>query len=159
MRVSLMRKLWKAGDVMSNVLKIRCVICEEVKDEEEFQNKKSYMGKDRRCKLCKNEADKQWRLNNSRHIQEYQRSRRYNITPEDFDNMLKKQGGTCANEACNYGLDGDQHKLFVDHCHETGTIRGLLCLWCNSAEGFLKGNPEVAQGLIDYMKKHNLKTK
>jgi hypothetical protein len=33
-----------------------------------------------------------------------------------------------------------------------------LCRWCNSAEGFLKSDTEVAQGLIDYMKKHNLKT-
>ena len=158
MRVSLMRKLWK-GDVMSNVLKIRCTMCDEVKDEEEFQNKKnSYLGRDRRCKLCKNKADKQWRLDHPGHAQDYHLYKTYNITPEDFDNMLKKQGGTCANKACNYGLD-DDHKLFVDHCHETDTVRGLLCLWCNSAEGFLKGNPEVAQGLINYMKKHNIKTK
>ena len=48
MRVSLMRKLWK-GDVMSNVLKIRCIMCDEVKDEEEFNNNKSSkLGKDRR---------------------------------------------------------------------------------------------------------------
>jgi hypothetical protein len=80
----------------------------------------------------------------------------YNLTVEEYDNMLNKQGGTCANEACNYGLD-DDHKLYVDHCHKTGTVRGLLCLWCNSAEGYLKGSPEVAQGLINYMKKHNNK--
>lgn len=144
---------------MSNVLKIRCTICEKVKDEDKFSKKSnSFLGKDRRCKLCKNEAHKQWRLNNSKHIQDYHLNKAYNITSEDFDNMLKKQGGTCANEACNYGLD-DDHKLFVDHCHETDTVRGLLCHWCNSAEGFLKGSPEIALGLIDYMKKHNLKTK
>ncbi len=42
-----MRKLWKAGDVMSNVLKIRCQICEEVKDEEEFHNEvRTLLGKE-----------------------------------------------------------------------------------------------------------------
>jgi len=148
MRVSLMRKLWKAGDVMSNVLKIRCQICEEVKDEEEFHNKaNSYLGRDKRCKPCKKVM---------RHEQHLMME--YGLTVEEYDNMLIQQKGTCANEACNYGLD-DDHTLFVDHCHETNMVRGLLCHWCNSAEGFLKSNTEVAQGLINYMKKHNLKTK
>jgi len=133
---------------MSNVLKIRCLICAEVKDEEEYHNKSnSYLGRDRRCKPCKAEL---------RH--EYHLISEYNMTIEEHDNMLKTQGGTCANEACNYGKDED-HVLFVDHCHETNMVRGLLCHWCNSAEGFLKSSPKVAQGLIDYMKKHNLKTK
>jgi hypothetical protein len=142
-----MRKLWKAGDVMSNILKIRCIICEEVKDEEEFHNKtNSYLGRDKRCKSCKKV------LRHAIHLKH-----EYGMTVEEYDELLEKQGRTCANKACNYGMD-DDHKLFVDHCHETGVVRGLLCLWCNSAEGYLKGNPKVAQGLIDYMKKHNLKT-
>jgi hypothetical protein len=142
-----MRKLWKTGEVVSNILKIRCLICDEVKDEEDFHKKgNSYLGRDRRCSSCKKEARPAVHLMNE-----------YGMTLEDFDNMLKEQGGTCANQACTYGLD-DDHKLFVDHCHTTNVVRGLLCHWCNSAEGFLKSSPEVAQGLIDYMKKHNLKT-
>jgi hypothetical protein len=145
MRVSLMRKLWKGGD-MSNVLKIRCTICDKVKDEDEFhKHGSSYLGRDRRCSACKKEMRPAVHLKHE-----------YGMTLEEYNELLEKQGGTCANEACNYGLD-DDHKLFVDHCHETGTVRGLLCLWCNSAEGYLKGSPEVAQGLINYMKKHNNK--
>jgi hypothetical protein len=129
---------------MSNKLKIRCTICGEVKDEDGFHNKaNSKLGRDRRCKPCKAEI---------RH--EYHLSSEYNLTVEEYDNMLNEQGGTCANESCNYGLD-DDHKLYVDHCHATGTVRGLLCHWCNSAEGYLKSSPEVAQGLLNYMKKHN----
>ena len=143
-----MRKLWReGGNKMSNVLKIRCLICDEVKAEEEFHKKgNSYLGRDRRCSSCKKE------LRPAVHLMT-----QYGMTLEEFDVMLKEQGGTCANQACTYGKD-DDHKLFVDHCHETNVVRGLLCHWCNSAEGFLKGSPEVAQGLIDYMKKHNLKT-
>jgi hypothetical protein len=149
-----MRKLWKGGN-MSNVLKIRCQACEEVKDEEEFYNKtNSKLGRSRTCKPCDREASKQWNLNNPERKLSTNLKWRYNITLEEFEEMLKKQGGTCANEACNYGLD-DDHKLFVDHCHETGIVRGLLCRWCNTAEGYLKGNPEVAEGLIKYMRKHN----
>ncbi len=129
---------------MSNIVKIRCTICDEVKDEDEFYNKSnSFLGKDRRCKPCSIER---------RH--EYHLMSEYNLTVEEYENMLNEQEGTCANEACNYGLD-DDHKLYVDHCHATGTVRGLLCHWCNSAEGYLKSSPEVAQGLLNYMKKHN----
>ena len=143
MRVSLMRKLWKGGN-MSNVLKIRCSTCEEVKDEEEFYvETTSHLGRKRSCKAC---------------YVNMNRENRYGISSEDYDKILKKQGGTCANEACSYGLD-DDHKLYVDHCHETNVVRGLLCHWCNTAEGYLKGSPEVALGLINYMKKHNIKTK
>jgi len=146
MRVSLMRKLWKGEYQMSNILKIRCTICDEVKDEKEFHNKSnSYLGRDRRCSACQKERRPAAHL---MHV--------YGLTLEEHDEMLKKQGGTCANEACNYGLDED-HKLFVDHCHETDTVRGLLCHWCNSAEGFLKSDPEVAKGLTKYMRKHTLK--
>ena len=87
MRVSLMRKLWKTGEVVSNILKIRCLICDEVKNEEDFHEKgNSYLGKDRRCKTCKIEVSKQWHLDNPGH-----HLKKYNITLEDFDNMLKKR--------------------------------------------------------------------
>ena len=146
MRVSLMRKLWKGEYQMSNILKIRCTICDEVKDEKEFHNKlNSYLGRDRRCSTCKK------KMRPAVHLMH-----EYGITLEEYNKLLEKQGGTCANEACNYGLDED-HKLFVDHCHKTDTVRGLLCHWCNSAEGFLKSDPEVAKGLIKYMRKHTLK--
>jgi len=149
-----MRKLWKRERQMSNTLKIRCIMCGEIKDEEEFHLKgNSHLGRDRRCKPCKKELSTQWRLENPGNY-----LKKYNLTLEEFDEMVKKQGGTCANEACNYGLDED-HKLMVDHCHETDIVRGLLCHWCNSAEGFLKSDPEVAEGLIKYMRKHNGSTK
>ena len=137
-----MRKLWKEEHYMSNVLKIRCTICDKVKDEEEFhKHSNSHLGRDRRCKPCKTD---------------YHLYRKYDITVKEYDEMLEKQGGTCANEACNYGL-GEDHKLVVDHCHKTDAVRGLLCHWCNSAEGFLKSSPEVAKGLLKYMEKHTQK--
>ena len=80
-----MRKLWK-GDVMSNVLKIRCTICEEVKDEENFHNEvRTSLGKRKTCKSCTNEASRQWRLNHPGwHL------KKYNITLEDLEVKQKK---------------------------------------------------------------------
>lgn len=135
------------------MLRIKCMICEKVKPEVEFHDMfTTNLGKDRRCKSCCKIRAKEWRKNNPG----YWDLHKYNLSIEDKEAILKEQGGTCANTACDYGLD-DNHKLFIDHDHETGKVRGLLCSWCNLAEGHLKGSYEIAEGLAKYMRKHNVK--
>ena len=131
--------------------RIRCTRCKEWKGGDQFHNKaNAKLKKSRTCKDCAKVYATQWRKDNPG----YQAQHRYNLSIEDIAKMLKDQGGTCANDACDYGKD-DDHKLFIDHDHETGKVRGLLCAWCNTAEGYLKGSPELAVGLIRYMRKHN----
>jgi hypothetical protein len=66
----------------------------------------------------------------------YERSRqlkrRYGITVEDYDRMLEGQGGVCAlcKETCSKGT-----RLCVDHDHDSGRVRGLLCDSCNRGLG------------------------
>ena len=62
---------------------------------------------------------------------------RYGIEIAEYDAMLEAQGGLCA--ICRLPPDGTSRggRLFVDHCHETGKIRGLLCNKCNLAVGYL----------------------
>lgn len=59
---------------------------------------------------------------------------RFGLDPEDYEEMLEKQDGRCA--ICGSLPDG-QH-LSVDHNHETGDVRGLLCQPCNLALGHLE---------------------
>ena len=56
---------------------------------------------------------------------------KYNLTYEDYANMLKAQNNSCA--ICKRGSDksGKQINLAVDHNHTTGATRGLLCTKCN----------------------------
>lgn len=54
--------------------------------------------------------------------------RRYGLTKERYEAMLLAQDGRCA--CCGYPPTGS-HALGVDHCHETGRVRGLLCKVCN----------------------------
>ena len=53
--------------------------------------------------------------------------RKYGLSPEDVDGMLRDQGGCCA--ICSLPFDGKTPH--VDHDHTTGIVRGLLCARCN----------------------------
>jgi len=50
-------------------------------------------------------------------------------------------------------MDEKRHsmKLVVDHCHEGGQVRGLLCHNCNRALGLLKDDVDTLQKAIDYL--------
>lgn len=80
--------------------------------------------------------------------------RRYGISLNDFNELLKHQNDTCG--ICKkeeIGFYGDKKKtLSVDHCHKTGKIRGLLCGKCNTALGLVDENPETLIEMIMYLK-------
>lgn len=61
--------------------------------------------------------------------------RKYGITLAEYDQMLEEQHGVCA--ICG-GADPSGRRLAVDHDHETGKVRGLLCTSCNTRLGFLE---------------------
>jgi RNA polymerase subunit RPABC4/transcription elongation factor Spt4 len=74
----------------------------------------------------------------------------YNLTPDDYDAMLEKQGGVCA--VCKGGNDSNRwSRLVVDHDHENGKVRGLLCDTCNRAIGLMKDNPLLVFGAYRYL--------
>lgn len=78
----------------------------------------------------------------------------YGITLKQRDALAKKQGGVCA--VCkSIGKDG---KLNVDHDHETGRVRGLLCTGCNVALGAIKEDPNTLKALYRYLRKNALVT-
>jgi len=72
----------------------------------------------------------------------------YGITPEDYDAMAAMQNNTCAicESECATG-----YRLAVDHEHETGRIRGLLCMHCNSGIGNLRDSIPRLQAVIRYL--------
>src|ERR1700759_155298 len=66
--------------------------------------------------------------------------RRYGLDIEQFANLLDTHSNRCA--IC--GKKNVRNKeLCVDHCHGTGTVRGLLCNNCNTGLGMFMDNPEL----------------
>jgi hypothetical protein len=84
--------------------------------------------------------------------------RRYKITVEDFEQMLLEQNGRCANPGCLTTEPGGRGDFSVDHDHATGKVRGLLCLACNCAAGYLRDDPGKMRGLAVYVEDHRAKS-
>lgn len=73
----------------------------------------------------------------------------YGITENDYDKMFLKQNGKCA--ICKKESD---KKFNIDHCHEIGKVRGLLCWSCNMAIGYFKDNINSLNNAIKYLKNY-----
>lgn len=74
----------------------------------------------------------------------------YGITLETFDAILAEQKGRCA--ICRTPRPGKKG-WHVDHDHETGQVRGILCFGCNVSLGHFKDSPEVLANAIEYLTK------
>ena len=72
--------------------------------------------------------------------------RLYGLSREDFNVMYHQQGGTCAIDTC------DRKAVHVDHCHETGRVRGLLCAYCNVRLECVE-NPTWLEAAQEYLAK------
>jgi hypothetical protein len=73
---------------------------------------------------------------------------RYGITEEDYNLMLENQNNCCA--ICKKESD---IKLSVDHCHQSGAVRGLLCKKCNLGLGYFKDDTTTIKEAIKYLNK------
>ena len=93
---------------------------------------------------------------------------RYGITEEDYEELLVKQKYSC--KICGQKPDKNQtlpdknqtlpdkgqtkpdKPLYVDHCHQTKAIRGLLCHKCNIALGHMNDDPEQLERAANYLR-------
>jgi hypothetical protein len=82
----------------------------------------------------------------------YHLGKKFGITPEQYDEMLEAQGGGCA--ICRRP-PRDDISLHVDHDHETGAVRGLLCFRCNNSLGDLNDDAGLLQAAANYLDAHD----
>lgn len=139
------------GSTEKHVSSYSCVSCNTKRNLHKLYNKElmaPYRTKEKSSKKLKT-----WRVKNPEKLEEqYHRKRlaKYNITQETFDNMLLTQEGKCA--IC---ADTLTEKFTVDHNHDTGKVRGLLCYKCNSGIGLLKDSVELLSLAIKYLNERN----
>ena len=89
---------------------------------------------------------REWRKKNPLRAKEHDLRKR-GLTLTKYEALLTKQNGLCA--ICK---QKDQHfGLAVDHCHDTGEIRGLLCSQCNRGLGLFRDDPGRLQAAIHYL--------
>lgn len=71
------------------------------------------------------------------------------MTLDDLEDMRSAQGHRCA--MCNSEEEASPRGvLYIDHDHDTGAVRGLLCSNCNSAFGMFKEDVGVLEMVIRY---------
>lgn len=108
------------------------------------------------CKECQSKRMKKWNDANKERKKilnrNYKLKNDFNLTTEQFDELLQKQGGVCA--VCKNPNNVEGRELSVDHCHSTGTIRGLLCQKCNVALGLLNEDESIIFNLLEYLQEY-----
>ncbi len=88
--------------------------------------------------------------NDVRNRKNYKLKVKYGITIDQYEDMLEKQGGVCA--ICHKS-NGDI-PLGVDHDHETGKVRGLLCNKCNLILGMIKDDIDLLIIMEQYLESY-----
>ncbi len=81
----------------------------------------------------------------------YRIKAKYNLSLEEYDDICEKQGGVCA--ICGeFNINGN--RLVIDHDHQTGKVRGLLCGSCNCGIGYLKESATIMKKAMKYIKEN-----
>ena len=75
---------------------------------------------------------------------------RYGLGLEEFNSMLGRQGGTCA--VC--GLPFGEKRMYVDHCHVSDRVRGIVHMECNTLMGLAHDNPTLLEQAAAYLRRH-----
>lgn len=87
-----------------------------------------------------------------RQVKDANLRRHFGITLERYEEMHAEQGGLCAICARPERIPG--RLLAVDHDHESGAVRGLLCRACNSGLGHFEDSLELVQEASAYLARH-----
>ena len=81
----------------------------------------------------------------------FKTSARAVLTKDQYQALIDATYGLCPGCDCHYSTF--KRKFCVDHDHETGIIRGLLCTRCNLLLGYALDNPQTLRNLAMYLEK------
>ncbi len=160
------------ADLFGPIDSKRCSKCGQVKSFSEFfrhsGNTDGYHGW---CKACHSTHNRgYWRRYKARFgeealrrkmsgIRAKNRLKLYGITEEQFRAMFAAQGGVCAicgrpETDLGNSKDGTPRQLSLDHDHDSGKARGLLCNSCNHGLGKFLDDPKILDRAAAYLRSH-----
>lgn len=97
------------------------------------------------------EYNKKWSKANPDKCRATSFKHHHGVARAEADALIEEQDGLC--KVCGQKPKGRGHcgRLHVDHCSETGRIRGMLCSNCNMALGHVKDSVEILAKMIEYL--------
>lgn len=141
----------------------KCNRCKIERSIEEFHiHKKCIGGRTTICKYCVSKSCKEWQDKNKDKMKEYRKKNskthsekyrenfiknKYGISSLEYESLLVQQNYQC--KICKSQIKNK--RLHIDHCHNTGKIRGLLCSNCNTSLGLIKDNIQTLKDMILYL--------
>lgn len=122
-----------------------CPSCKETKEKEDFPK-----GVSTYCKTCTVAKARKWQQDSGWNSK-VRRYKKYGINKEEYERLLATQSGVCA--ICKEVDVGDsRYETFhIDHCHETGKVRGVLCAPCNRGLGQFKDRTDLLLKAAEYL--------
>jgi hypothetical protein len=131
---------------------VTCLRCGKTKTWNDMtKNVRSHGGRRKQCKVCSNEVA---RIRYDSNFEKYQDEnrrrylkRKYGITQEEYLVLVEAHDGRCA--ICHQ--PPNKGSLVVDHCHDSGKVRGLLCISCNRSIGGLGDSVEGVMRAVRYL--------
>lgn len=147
---------------------LRCAHCQQDKPDTDFHKAPLNIGRRGRtswCKLCTNEQNRDRKrkqrkngtlpgLQGAAYHRDYSLRKKYGIDSATVDAMLAEQGG-CA--ICRSDVPKSKLGWVVDHDHDTGAVRAILCNSCNSGIGYLGDDADTAMAAAFYLAEHKSK--
>jgi hypothetical protein len=117
-----------------------CRGCGQVLPIDEFRVRhERNNGRRPRCIGCEQKAHATWRDRNPGDSRRRNLRSKYGITEAEYFDLLEQQGGGCGICGSSESRWATSPWLHVDHNHQTGAVRGLLCHTCNIAVGCVEG--------------------
>jgi len=130
-----------------------CTRCNQERSLSDFTfDRRRPRGRTSVCKQCETKRVKQYAERNREKVRTWYRRyqiARYGLTSEQYDVLWERQRGLC-------GICEDQLKpgrtTHIDHDHQTGHVRGLLCQRCNQALGLMRDKASLLIGAAMYLR-------
>lgn len=135
----------------------KCSKCKETKPYSDFYEKKrkeiygsSHAGISWWCKECIKKKQVKYRVNNPEKAKSIDLRQSFGIDIEYYNNIFKLQKGQCA-ICCKHQSELSK-SLAVDHDHDAGHVRGLLCNNCNAGLGFFRDSMDLLLEAAEYLR-------